>query len=157
MRTTAYSDDLRWRMVWQRKVQGLTLNRVAANLSVDTSTVHRINKQFDASGTVSKKQYSSPNTPVKLSEPVKLTVLHLVLNKPGIYLWEIQREISVIFHLEISPSALCQFLKKSNFCRKKMQLIALQRDQTLRGTYGLDVSLYPQRSLVFVDETGCDR
>ncbi len=31
--------------------------RVAANLCVDTSTVHRIVKQFEALGTVGKKPY----------------------------------------------------------------------------------------------------
>ena len=29
MRTSVYSEDIRWRMVWQRKVQGLTLKQVA--------------------------------------------------------------------------------------------------------------------------------
>ena len=35
-----------------------------------------------------------------------------------------------------------------------MQLVALQRDEHLRATYKIDVSLY---SLIFIDETGCDR
>ena len=54
MRTSAYSEDIRWRMVWQREVQGLTLERVAWNLSVDVSTVHRIVKKFEETGSVTK-------------------------------------------------------------------------------------------------------
>ena len=61
MRTSAYSEDIRWRMVWQREVQGFTLKRVARNLSVDVSTVHRIVKKFEETGNVSKRKYSVEN------------------------------------------------------------------------------------------------
>lgn len=40
---------------------------------------------------------------------------------------------------------------------RKMQLVALQRDQELKATFETDVSLYTKQFLVFVDETGCDR
>ena len=43
----AYSEDIRWRMVWQREIQELPLAKVAENLSVDTSTVHRVVKKFE--------------------------------------------------------------------------------------------------------------
>ena len=61
MQTSAYSEDIRWRMVWQREVQGLTLEQVACNLSVDVSTVHRIVKTFEETGSVSKNNYSIVN------------------------------------------------------------------------------------------------
>ena len=38
-----------------------------------------------------------------------------------------------------------------------MQLIAQQRDEPLRATFAIDVSLYTDDLLVFIDETGCDR
>ena len=50
---------IRWRMVWQREVQGLTLERLTWNLSVDVSTVYRIVKKFEETGTVSKKSIPS--------------------------------------------------------------------------------------------------
>ena len=49
------------------------------------------------------------------------------------------------------------FLKKSNFSRKKLQLIALQCDSELRALYTSDVLLHDKYSFIFVDETGCDR
>ena len=72
MLTSTYSEDMRWRTVWQREIQGLTLERVAHNLytveastliSVDVSTVlvHRIVKKFEETGSVSKKKYSVAN------------------------------------------------------------------------------------------------
>ncbi len=74
-----------------------------------------------------------------MTRPVQLTVLMLVLDKPGIYLWEIQYELSWMFGLSISLSSL--------LTRKKMQLVASQRD----------VSMYEDHFPIFIDETGCDR
>lgn len=156
-RQTAYSEDLRWKMIWQYEVQDLTLDRVADNLCVDISTVHRTVNQFRTSGTVSKKLYSNNGRPVKLTKSVQLTILHLVLDKPGIYLWEIQQEIQWMFALDISLSTLCTFLRKNGFSRRKMQLVALQQDKELRATFASDVSLYKPNFMIFIDETGCDR
>ena len=38
-----------------------------------------------------------------------------------------------------------------------MQLVALQMDQGLRTQFITDVSLYNADTLIFIDETGCDR
>ena len=156
-RRRAYGADLRWRMVWQRAVLGYTLQRVAANLCVDPSTVARISKQFEQTGTVCKKKYSSVGKMRKLSKPVQFAILHLVLKKPGIYLWEIQQEIFWVFGVCISASSLCTFLRKSNFRRKKMQHVASQQDHELRSIFLLEVSIYVSKFLIFIDETGCDR
>ena len=75
MHTSVYSEDLRWRMVWQREVQGLILER-----SVDVSTVHRTVKKFEETGNVSTNKYSMEKRHElqKLTEPVQLTVLHVI-------------------------------------------------------------------------------
>lgn len=157
-RKKAYHIDLRWRMVWQREVQGLSLQAVASNLSVDPATVQRTVKKFERFGTVDKKKYSRGNHPLqKLTKPVQFVVLHLVLQKPGIYLREIQQELAWQFGLDVSASSLCNFLRKSNFRKTKMQLIALQRDRELRAIFETEVSVYDCKTIVFIDETGCDR
>ena len=156
-RKSAYHEDLRWRMVWQRKAQGLKLAEVAKNLSVDTSTVQRVVARFDATGQVKKKKYRIPDIRVKISKPVALTILQLILEKPDIYLWELQQELRFLFGLEVCEATICKFLKKSNFSRKKLRLIAIQRDAELRARFITDVAIYSQHHLVFVDETGCDR
>ena len=84
-RRSPYHEDLRWRMVWQRKVQQLKLSKVAMNLCIDTSTVQRIVAKFDATGQVAKKKYSSQNKIVKLTKPVQLDILHLFISKPDMY------------------------------------------------------------------------
>ena len=56
-RSSAYADDLRWRIVWQVEGLGYTYGDVAKNLCVDKSTVKRIVDRFKLSGCVSKKPY----------------------------------------------------------------------------------------------------
>ena len=41
-RTRAYSEDLRWRIVWQREALGKKCKDVASNLGVDAATVSRV-------------------------------------------------------------------------------------------------------------------
>ena len=135
----------------------LTLQKVAANLCVDTSTVHRIVVNFNRTGDVSKKKYFSGNRYKKLSNPVQLTVLHLVLTKPDMYFWEIQKELKYMFSLDVSIASICKLLKASNFSRKKLQLVALQRDSIIRERYMLATSLFNLDMMVFIDESGCDR
>ena len=52
----AYHEDLKWRMIYQRKMLGLTYQQIAVNLCVDSSTVWRAVKQFDDEGTVAAKK-----------------------------------------------------------------------------------------------------
>ena len=85
-KTSAYSEDLRWRMVWQREALGLNLKTVASNLGVDPSTVSRVVRLFRDTGSVEKRPYPKNSRPnKKLSMPVQLTILHTVLQYPGIY------------------------------------------------------------------------
>ena len=56
-RTKAYSNDLRWRMVWQREVLECSYKDISMNLNVDLSTVWRVVKTFRETGCVNKKGY----------------------------------------------------------------------------------------------------
>ena len=78
-RSSAYSDDIRWRIVWQRHALGHTHQAIATNLNVDVSTVRQILDIFSATGTVSKKAYPAERAFRKISEPVQLFILHLLL------------------------------------------------------------------------------
>ena len=159
-RTSAYADDLRWQMVWQREGLGLTLKEVSDNLNVDKSTIDRVVTSFRESGTVSKKAYPKgdhvkPNK--KLSQAVQLYILHHVLLKPSSYLWELQSELRASLHMDISLSSLSGFLKKNNFTRQKMSVVARQRNEELRQEFVADVSVFESHMFVYLDETGTDR
>lgn len=56
-RTSAYSEDLRWRMVFQHELKGISYNSIARNLNVDASTVRRTVDLFWATGDVQKRPY----------------------------------------------------------------------------------------------------
>ena len=140
-----------------KKSPTIKLSKVAMNLCIDTSTVQRIVAKFDATGQVAKKKYSSQNKIVKFTKPVQLAILHLFISKPDMYLWEIQQELDFMFNLVVSESSICRLLKESNFSRKKLELVALQRDEEIRFIYAADVNMFTQQSFIFLDETGSDR
>ncbi|XP_065908973.1 uncharacterized protein [Dysidea avara] len=156
-RCSAYSDDLRWRIVWHKLALGMDDKSTASNLCVDPSTVFRIMKRFNASGgSVSKKEYPKDCRVLKLTKPVEAVILNMLMHKPGAYLREVQEELSRVYGVNVHQSTLCQFLKKSGFTRQKMKIVSARQDKHLRETFAVDVSLYDSSMLVFVDETGTD-
>ena len=141
-RCTAYSEDLKWRMVWQCEALGLKYSDVAANLGVDSATVCRTVTQFRESGTVQKKKHPFPRAYNKLTTPLELMIVHLVLKRPGIYLHEIVTELLDTTGASLSLSTICRFLKKIGFTHQRLRLAALQRDDFLRSQFALEVSIY---------------
>lgn len=156
-RTSAYSEDLRWKMVWQREMLGLTYPVIASNLNVDESTVIRTLKLFQITGQVSKKQYPSSMAYRDLTASAQLLIMNIVIERPGIYLREIKEELEDFLMLDISVSTICKFLRKNGFSRQRLHVVATQQDTFLREKYILDVSVYSSDMFVFVDETGADR
>ena len=68
-RVRAYHDDLKWRIVHQRKVLGFSYKKIAENLGVDVSTAWKIVQHFQNTGTVTKKQYSRDVQSTKEGQP----------------------------------------------------------------------------------------
>lgn len=156
-RTSPYSEDLRWKMVWQKEILGLTYSSIARNLSVDESTVMRILKLFWMTGLVAKRSYPSKRAYRDLTNSAQIFIINIVVQKPGIYLEEIKKELEDFMLVDISVSTICKFLHKNGFTRQRLRAVATQQDALLREKYILDVSLYSCDMLVFVDETGADR
>ncbi len=67
-RTKAYSEDLRWRMVYQVEMKGMSCREVRENLAVDPSTVSRTVALFNDSGNVDKLKYLSNRGTAVLTE-----------------------------------------------------------------------------------------
>lgn len=144
-------------MIWQREALGLKLATISDNLGVDPSTVSRTVSIFRESGDVGKRQYPKEARPnKKLTSPVQLTILHTVLQHPDYYLHEIQNEVCILTGVNISVSSLCSFLRKCNFTRQRLRLIASQRDSEIRQQFAVDVSLYKPEMCIFIDESGSD-
>lgn len=157
-RRKAYTEEFRWRMVWQKEVMRLSLTDIAKNLNVSRSTVWRINNLFYCTGTITKRSYPVDRRATKkLTEVVKMFILNTVVDRPHLYLREIKAEVLKYTGFDISAKLICGYLKEMNFSRQKMQIIAKQRDEQLRSGFRDDVSLYEPHMLVFIDETGTDR
>ena len=155
-RTAAYSDDLRWRIVWKYEAEDKSQNRIAENLCVDKSTVSRTLKVFHQTGQVSKKPYPKEKSSRKLTKPAQLLILQLVLDRPGIYLKEIQSELSSTLGINVEMPALCKYLHEMKFTRQKMSIRALQQDEFERQKFISDISLLSIDMFIFIDETGAD-
>ena len=148
-RTSAYSEDLRWRMVWHREALGCTYQVIAQNLGVDKATVIRTLELFHATGSVTKRCYPKERAFRKLTTPCKLLISHLVVQRPGIYLHEIQRELEDLLLLNVSISTICRFLYENGFTRERLRNVALQQDVFLREQFMSDVSVYSSDMFVF--------
>ena len=109
------------------------------------------------SGDVQKKPYPTASAFKSISEPVQFYLINLILEKPGIYLREMEATIKTELGVEVTESAICKFFKKAGFTRQRLTTYALQRDEEIRAKYASELSLYPIQTLVFVDETGTDR
>ena len=100
-RTNAYSEDLRWRIVWESEGLGLTMKEVAQNLGINKSTVCRVLNRFLITGSVTAKIYPREKTFRMLTTPAQILILNLIVQKPGIYLREIQKELQESLLLQV--------------------------------------------------------
>ncbi len=80
-------------MIYQAKVLNKTYHQVGESLNVDPSTVCRVVALFDETGGVSKLKYPENPGTRKLTEIDKLIILELIVEKPGIYLHEVKRQL----------------------------------------------------------------
>jgi len=141
-------------MVYQRLMSGLTYEQIAANLNVDPSTVWRTVRKFEEDGTVEAGKHEGEKTLTVYDE---LLIIQSVLDNPSIYLHELQRRVEETTSTSVTESAICRFLHRQNFSRKKLTKVASQRSEELREKFLIDCSAYEPEMLIFVDETGCDR
>ena len=135
---------------------GLSYRTIARNLNVDGSTVFRVVRHFNITGSVHPKCRSATTNEI-LTDSVKLIILTLVLTAPEIYLREIVRELEFVYGVEVNRSTICRFLKNAKFSHQKMRLIAINQSKLLRERFFNAVSLYLPHTLIFVDEMGSDR
>lgn len=121
-------------------------------------TVRPYLKMFEETGDVKPRPRRSG--PLHLfGEYEQLTLLRLILENPGIYMYlhEIQQQLLHMFGVDVSVPTICKTLKFMGCSRQKIQHIALQRSEVCRARFMSEISIYDPAMLVWVDETGCDR
>lgn len=92
-----------------------------------------------------------------LGEYEQLVLLRLILQRPGIYLAEIQECLYSEFGITCSPPTICRTLKFMGCSRQKIQRVALQQSDACRARFMAEISVYDPSMLVWIDETGYDQ
>ena len=117
-RTSAYSDDVGWRMVYQHEVLRLSYRKIARNLNTDHSTVNRVLARFHATGDVMPTQQPGRRSDLTTIDELVLVILENVIERPDIYLHKLQTDL-----LHHRNRSLCvnyvHILKRNNFSRQK--------------------------------------
>ena len=67
-RSSAYSKDMRWRIVWQSYGLGVSNKEIASNLNIDVCTVRRIISIFTTTQDVCKRPYPSDRAYRKIND-----------------------------------------------------------------------------------------
>ena len=81
---------------------------------------------FANTGTVAKLPYPKDRVARKLTDPAKMFILDIVVERLGITLREIQEELLYTLLIDIDVSNICRLLQLSGFTRQKLQISALQ-------------------------------
>ena len=156
-RKAPYSEDLRWRMVYQKIAMNLKVCEIAKNLNVHITTVYRVISRFLQTGSVAaSKRYTKYNG-CCFSEEQELFVIGLLYEHPAMYLDEIVSEVDNLLGIKVSLSTICKLLKRFGITRKKIRQVAQQRCYLLQGTFIAHVLNFNVDMFVWLDETGTDK
>ena len=151
-----YSTDLRWRIVWLSLAHRESPGEIARKLQVSSRTVLRYMKLFESTGDVLPRERR--NGPYHLlGENEELILLRLILETPSLYLSEIQRKLYSRIGIEVSLPTICRTLKRMGCTRQRIQHVALQQSEVMRGKYMANLAIYDPTMFIWIDETGCDR
>ena len=156
-RSKAYSDDLRWRMVYQRCLLGLSYPEIAAHLNVDKSTVYRVVHLFEETGTACSIQGYREKPQKKITPRDEVAIPTAVVNNPSTYLRELKHHLLMLTGTDVCTASICNILHKNSFSHKKLAFRAEQRSEELRLKFMAEMTAYEPEMLVFVDETGTDK
>ena len=113
--------------------------------------------RFDETGSVDPTDRKG--VPSKLSDYYENIIIDNLLEKPGMYLHELQYEISNITGTQVDESTIYRFLKRNNFMHKRFKLFGT----TVQCHFKRAIAIYLMclfmilKSLLFLDEMGSDR
>ena len=129
---------------------------IGSLLGMSERSVRRYITMFYQVGDV--KPRTRRNGPMRLlGDFEQLILLRLILDKPGIYLHELQTEFFQMFGVSVSVSTICRTLRRMECTRQAMHHVALQRSDTIRAKFMANISKYDPSMFVWLDESGFDR
>ena len=78
------------------------------------------------------------------------------MERPGIYLLELQKKLFMKFGVLVSVLTICRTLRFMGCTRLSMHHVAIQRSDILRAGFMTEISMYDLAMLIWLDEMGCD-
>lgn len=98
----------------------------------------------------------------------------LIEQKPDLYLTEIREQVNKVLDIDVSERTISNSLKRRGFTRKKVCLLfllatrprlmylevsraSIERDEVRRNMYQAAVAEFPPETLVYLDESACNR
>ncbi len=115
-----YSDDLRWRMVYQRVFYQRSYDEIASQLFVCPKTVYRTIRTFLNTGNVKSCRLGRPSGSVTLFEHEEYILMEFILQTPQIQLHEMANHISNATGSAFSPQTLCRTVYRLGITRNKV-------------------------------------
>ena len=152
----AYSEDLRWRIVWLNVLQGVRARDVARRMQISERTVHRYAERFRVTGYV--RRSLKRNGPLRsLSEHEELLLMHFILSYPGVYLRELQQMLYSSTRRIVDTSTICRTLHRLGMTRQRIKHISLRQSQDRRAQFIAEMAVFDVSMLLWIDESGFDR
>ena len=141
--------------MWLYHYRQYSINEIADLLVICTKTVKRILARYDENGTVdpTDQRHGPERT---LDAFAEMSLVQSVMNKPNIYLDELQSDLYSSTGITVSLSTICRTLQRLGFTRKKLQHVVLRRSETERAEFAEEMSYIDPNMIVWVDETGSD-
>ena len=118
--------------MWLNIANGTSPAEISRIMNVSKRTVRRYLQLFQQTGDV-RPRIRRHGPQRLLGSFEQLTLLRLILQRPGIYLHELQGELRHIFGVTVSVSTICKTLRFMGCSRQAMHQVALQRSDTLRA------------------------
>ena len=152
----AYSNDLRWRIVWLYYYKEKSIEEIQDLLFVSSRSVRRYPTLFEETGDVSPAiQQHGPGRILDAFE--EMSLIQSLVSRPEMYLEELRQELIQITGTDVSVSTICKTLKRLGFSRKKLKQVALQRSEEHRQAFLKGMSYLTADMLVWTDECGSNR
>ena len=151
----AFSEDLRWRIVWHHLYKEANPEDIAEALYVSERTVRRIVALFLLTGDVARRPIVGRSR--SLTSQEETLILDAIFENPGIYLDEVQRHLEEKVGVVISIPTICRTVQRLGLTRRRIRHIVLSRSDAQRAAFSVQIEEVNASYFVWLDETGVDR
>ena len=115
-----YSDDLRWKMVYQKLFYEKSYEEIALQLFVCPKTVYRTIRTFLNTGDVKPCRLGRPTLSITLFPHEEYIIMDCLLRTPQMQLHKIANHISNATGSAFGPRTLCRAVYRLGITRKKV-------------------------------------